>query len=171
MIFLSILSKAILSLTRFIVLKVRLKQFWGYYLVLTACVDNHFDPLFVNPLCDGTVPIGREYRFFTLVILAVFRPVCTRFRIQAADLHKSLFSLIKPGLDCATFVRSMSISSTTSLTAERFHLWPLRRVDLVALGHPMEIKIERKRQGQRFGKAKPVTRVSRTFIRPGSVKS
>ena len=112
----------------------RLKQFWGYYLVLTASVDTHFDPLFVNPLCDGTVTTGREHRFFTLVILAVFRAICTRFRIQAADLHKWLFSLIKPGLDCATFVRSMSVSSTTSVTAERFHLWPLRRVDVVDLG-------------------------------------
>ena len=77
-----------MSLTQFIVLKLRLMQLWGYYVVLTTTVDDHFDPLFVNPHCDATITIVEgEHRFFTLVIWAVFKTVCARFRIQAADFH------------------------------------------------------------------------------------
>ena len=113
-----------------------------------------------KPQCDGTVTIVEgEYRFFTLVIWAVFKPVCARFRIQAAELHgwflffsflafplvsfglwtanpmqvSDFFALITLGLDRATFVRSMSVCSTTSVAAESFCLWSPRSVHVVDL--------------------------------------
>ena len=125
------------------------------YPCLQSC--NRIAP---KPQCDGTVTIVEgEYRFFTLVIWAVFKPVCARFRIQAADLHgwflffsflafplvsfglwtanpmqvSDFFALITLGLDRATFVRSMSVCSTTSVAAESFCLWSPRSVHVVDL--------------------------------------
>ena len=135
-------------------------QLWGYYVVLTTSFDDHFNPLFVNPHCDGTITIVEgEYRFFTLVIWAVFKPVYTRFRMQAADFYgwflvfsflvfplvsfglwtanplqvSDFFALFTPGLDRATFVRSMSVGSTTSVAAENFCLWSPRSIHVVDL--------------------------------------
>ena len=85
--------------------------------------------------------------------------ICARFRIQAADLHgwflffsflafplvsfglwtanpmqvSDFFALITLGLDRATFVRSMSVCSTTSVAAESFCLWSPRSVHVVDL--------------------------------------
>ena len=48
---------------------------------------------------------------------------------QVADF----FALITPGRDCATFVRSMSVCSTTSVAAESFCVWSSRSVHMVDL--------------------------------------
>lgn len=97
-------------------------------------------------------PLLRESTGSSLIIWAVLKPSCTRFGIHAADFHgwflffsflafhlvsfglcaanclqvSDVFALVTPGLDCATFVRGLSVSSTTSIAGESFCLWSMR---------------------------------------------
>ena len=89
-------------------------QLWGYYVVLTTSIEDSFDPLFINPHCDGidTIVEG-EYRFFTLFIWAVFKPVCARFGIISSCEPSWVDSFLF--LSCLSFAEGLNSKPSASV--------------------------------------------------------